>query len=307
MEATDQPADKSVDAIEHERTWRLTQWADVLDRQQREDWLTLGEVRERKLYSGEAPIYRSLNRTQRLDPRGVTVAVLHNGQHYPDPLAPVGILYRYPTTDRPRRDASEIASTKAAGELGLPIFVVTEDAPFGRRKVYLGWVEDWSDSEEQFLIVFDDTPLSKLTYRADVPDDAPFTLTVDNERSVTRSKHLAGRAKFRQDVLERYGSACPLSGVSVPAALDAAHLCDPEHGGTNDPRNGLPLSAGLRRAFDRHLFAIDPTSHEVVPAPDGPSPEALGIAAAKLDGDRLPHPEALAWRHAHFLAHWQET
>lgn len=86
--------------------------------------------------------------------------------------------------------------------------------------------------------------------------------------------------------------------------LEAAHLRDIKHKGTNDPRNGFPLNAGLHRAFDRHLFAIDPDTFEIVTAPGGPLPAQMGITQTKLALDPMPHTEALRWRFESFQARW---
>ena len=88
---------------------------------------------------------------------GVTVSVLHTGSSYPDDLANDGIFYHYPDTNRtPGRDASEIEATKEAARLRLPVFVITYPSLNAKsRNVFLGWVEDWDDTNKIFLITFD--------------------------------------------------------------------------------------------------------------------------------------------------------
>ena len=55
----------------------------------------------------------------------VTVSILHTGEHYPDDISDNGVIYHYPETRRSAgRDRSEVDATKAAHDLGLPIFVV---------------------------------------------------------------------------------------------------------------------------------------------------------------------------------------
>ena len=63
----------------------------------------------------------------------MTVGVLHTGRSYPDDLMPDGIVYHYPRTKRPGQDAQEVSATKAAMELGLPVFVIVQPDSSSRR------------------------------------------------------------------------------------------------------------------------------------------------------------------------------
>jgi len=85
-------------------------------------------LRQLGIYGGAQGIWVDKRRTSRITPDGAGVAVglLHTGSSYPDDLSTDGVLYHYPKTERPaRRDAAEVDSTKAAGRLGLPVFVIT--------------------------------------------------------------------------------------------------------------------------------------------------------------------------------------
>ena len=60
-------------------------------------------------------------------------------------------MYHYPKSDRPPSfDQREIQATKNAGLLGLPIFVISNEGKL--RQVRIGFVEDWDDAAELFLI-----------------------------------------------------------------------------------------------------------------------------------------------------------
>ncbi len=66
---------------------------------------------------------------------------------------------------------------------------------------------------------------------------------------------------FRQTVLLSYENACCITGIAVPALLNASHIkpwrdSDPLTERTN-PQNGLCLNALHDRAFDRGLITID--------------------------------------------------
>lgn len=121
-------------------------------------------------------------RTQHLtdDRTGVTVRVLHTGRHYADDLSENEILYHYPRTGRPpARDRLEIEATKAAGRLGLPVFVITQPRRGLRtRDVHLGWVEDWDDDAEWLLISFSDSPAA--IPEPEITEETPFNLVEDS-------------------------------------------------------------------------------------------------------------------------------
>ncbi|WP_326673064.1 HNH endonuclease signature motif containing protein [Streptomyces canus] len=80
--------------------------------------------------------------------------------------------------------------------------------------------------------------------------------------------------------------------------IEAAHLRPDAEDGTDDPRNGLPLNAALHRAYDAHLFAIEPETLSVATRPQGPTVEELGIVTPHLrELPRRPQAEALRWRY----------
>jgi hypothetical protein len=252
------------------------------------------------VYGGAQGVWVNSKRTQALDDRGITVGVLNTGLHYADDFTDKDVLYHYPRTNRPPgRDRSEIEATKAAGEHRIPVFVISHPTPHSsRRNVQLGWVEGWDDGSELFLITFNqDAPINLLD--ADRSEEEEFKLLGNNRRRKTRTvTERPSQGRFKLKVLQRYGSRCPLSGVAVPEMLDAAHLVPHSQDGTDDPRNGIPLNAALHRAFDAHLFAINPDTYEVVTKPRGPSLDELGITTPTLKLLRkLPHPDALIRRY----------
>lgn len=66
-----------------------------------------------------------------------------------------------------------------------------------------------------------------------------------------------GQSKFRNDLLERYGGRCMVSGCEVEAALEAAHISPYRGERTNHPANGLLLRADLHTLFDLWLLSVD--------------------------------------------------
>ncbi|MFF2745122.1 HNH endonuclease [Kitasatospora sp. NPDC058048] len=282
-----------------EREWRLAVWRNLLARRDSSGLVTADIVRSVGAYGNYRGIWTDKSRTQKIHPDGVTIGLKHTGQHYPDDLNENGALYHYPVTRQPGRDLGEVNATKAAATLRLPLFVVTERGDL--RGVHLAWVEGWEDESSLFLVNFGETPPVQVLDH-DRSEEQPFQLEGNRRRRrngtvVTRPD----QARFKLEVFQRYGPRCSLSGIAIPQMVEAAHLRGDADGGTSDARNGLPMNAALHRAFDAHLFAINPDTLTAEARPGGPSLEAMGIVHPKLDLDRQPHPEALLWRFNEWL------
>ncbi|MFD7412694.1 HNH endonuclease [Kitasatospora purpeofusca] len=287
------------ETVDAEREWRLAVWRNLLRRQDSSGMVTADIVRSVGAYGNYRGIWADKSRTQKIHPDGVTIGLKHTGQHYPDDLNENGALYHYPITRQPGRDLGEVNATKAAAALRLPLFVITEHGNL--RGVRLAWVEGWEDKSSLFLVSFDETPPVQVLDH-DRSEQQPFQLQGNRRRRrngtvVTRPD----QARFKLEVFQRYGPRCPLSGISIPQMVEAAHLRGHADDGSSDPRNGLPMNAALHRAFDAHLFAINPETLTAEARPEGPSLKAMGIVHPKLALDRQPHPEALRWRYNEWL------
>ena len=64
---------------------------------------------------------------------------------------------------------------------------------------------------------------------------------------------------FRKLVLTNFKNRCCVTGLDVPAVLQASHISSWEKDATNrlNPENGLCLSATYHEAFDAHLISFD--------------------------------------------------
>lgn len=255
-------------------------------------------LRELGIYGGQQGIWVDKARTVNLtgDRDGVTVGLLHTGSSYADDLAEDGVVYHYPSTQRQGRDAAEVAATKAARALHLPVFVITYPTPeASTRDVQLGWVQDWEDTSRLFLVAFgEEQPPPRPVTGA--PEDAAFRLTEPRREARREVAARAGQARFKFDVLRRYGARCAVCDLAFLEALDAAHLCPRTEAGSNDARNGLVLCAVHHRALDAGLFAVDPGTLVLRYKSGGPDAAMLRISRSGLDHlIRRPHREALEW------------
>lgn len=275
-----------------ERALRLEVWNQLLSEDPAA--VTPGRLRDLGAYGGAQGIWVDKARTGDLTPdgAGIAVAVLHTGRSYADDLSDDSLLYHYPATARgPNRDASEVEALKWAQRLGLPVFTITPAQSNRLRSIRLSWVEDHDDGNRVFLIGFDDHSRGPVEPE---PNDAPFFLTAstDEKRVLRKVRH--GQQQFAMKVFHRYGAACAVCAIDLGELVDAAHLCAAGQSGSYDARNGLPLCALHHRAFDRGLWAIDPTTTELTSRPQGPSLAELRITQSSLTHlPALPHTAAL--------------
>lgn len=72
-----------------------------------------------------------------------------------------------------------------------------------------------------------------------------------------------GQPAFRRELLRSYGGACAISGCTIEALLEAAHIVPYRGAHTNVTENGLLLRADLHKLFDLHLLCIDPETRTV--------------------------------------------
>ncbi|MFF3878170.1 HNH endonuclease [Streptomyces sp. NPDC001978] len=291
--------DSHSETVEAEMAWRLAVWRNLLARRDSSGLVAADAVRSVGAYGNFRGIWSDMSRTKKIHPDGVTIGLKHTGQHYPDDLDESGVLYHYPVTRQAGRDLGEVNATKAAATLGLPLFVISERGD--RRAVQLAWVEGWEDKSSLFLVKFGEIPPVHVIDR-DRSEEQPFDLEGNRRRRRSGTVvHRPDQARFKLEVFQRYGPRCPLSGIAVPQMIEAAHLRGDADGGTSDARNGLPMNAALHRAFDAHLFAINPDTLTAEPRPGGPSLEDMGILHPRLTLDHVPHPDALRWRYIEWL------
>lgn len=251
------------------------------------------EVNNLRIFYGGRGIWYDAKRTRALAAPGITVGVLHTGKVYDDDLAEDCIVYHYPRTKTPSKDSAEIAATKNAAALKIPVFVVVDTGT--KKDVFLAWVVDWDDSLEQFLLEFRLSSTQSELHTAP-SDDSPFLLVESKTRRKSQSIVRPGQSRFSYTVMRRYGASCAACGIAVKGLTDAAHIVPDAANGSNDPRNGLPLCPTHHRAFDKGLLLINPTTNKFAARETGPSLTQLGVTNDGITWlPALPHPSALQW------------
>jgi putative restriction endonuclease len=278
------------DARIRELARREAMWQELCDGEGAES-ASPAELRRLGIYGGASGIWVDKANTGRVaEPGGgVAVSVLHTGRRYPDDLSDVAMLYHYPVTHRPEgRDRAEVEALKACGRLQLPLFTITEVESGSRRRARRGWIDEWDDESAQVLVSFEAEPPS-----AEPPEDEPFSVYGDREMRRSTVARRPNQQRFRMGVLKRYGCRCAMCDVAAPELIKAAHLVAHGKGGSDDPRNGLPLCANHHDAVDKGLVEIDPESFGL--SCTGPyEAAALGLTRVDLRHLKaLPHPDAL--------------
>jgi len=255
-----------------------------------------------RIYSGASGIWVDKERTSKIsnDDAGIAISVFHKGTQYPEYPSDTAIRYPYPVTNRRgMQDAYEVTATKNAKRFNIPVFVITPSKlDPTRRDVKKGFVRDWDEVNQTFLIEFGKIP--DYTKDGVFSEEIPFSLNRKRKRSL--SSRSGSNPRFSFDVFKRYGHCCAVCPMHVEGLLIAAHIKPASENGTDDPRNGIPLCQNHHAAFEKCYFTIHPGSYEIVTRENGPSREELelveeGIMKLKALPDRM----ALQWHYRRFL------
>ncbi len=110
-----------------------------------------------------------------------------------------------------------------------------------------------------------------------------------------------GQGPFRDGLLRRYGSQCLVTGCTVLAILEAAHIDPYREDMHNHLGNGLLLRADIHTLFDLDLLVIEPTDLRIILHPDV-AEHYKDIVADRLlvSGEQRPLIEALRRRYEQF-------
>ena len=81
----------------------------------------------------------------------------------------------------------------------------------------------------------------------------------NGEEKIAAVKVRVNQGVFRKIVLANFGEKCCVTGLDIPAVLQASHISSWDKDAANrlNPENGLCLSATYHEAFDAHLITFD--------------------------------------------------
>jgi hypothetical protein len=130
----------------------------------------------------------------------------------------------------------------------------------------------------------------------------PDNVLEARERILTAIVRRHGQPAFRRQLLRAYAGQCAISGCTVEAVLDAAHIVPYKGPETNHPANGLLLRTDLHTLFDLGLVAVDTETMRVFIAPSlaGTCYQQYNGKQLCLPSDPISHPsrEALGQHQA---------
>jgi hypothetical protein len=257
-------------------------------------------VKRLRIAVGQQGIFRDLEVTRGLSPpTGVAVGVRHTGTSYDDDYMEDGLLYHYPETERGRRDEAEIESIRAAGRLGLPVFVVVSEGALRRVRPVI--VEDEAPTEKLFLMRFVEIdgaiPVPPQAALETEPDTSASPFFLDRpegelKRTTSTSRpSRSGQLDFKFRLLRRYGKACVVCGLAVPHLLEAAHIKPFAEGGSDHSGNGLLLCRNHHRAFDKGLFSLSDQGQVLLESSRTKTDLRITVETLSV----LPHPVAVTF------------
>jgi len=180
------------------------------------------------------------------------------------------------------------------------------------RGVFEEFETDW-----ETLAAESEAALQRLRVRPSVPEAeeslAELAARVGETEAIRNVRTRRVQSLFRATVLASYDFTCGISGINVPALIQASHIIPwaREEGRRVDPRNGIALSALHDRAFDRGLITFDEHLRVVVSGRlrVGKRSEIHRVALLAIEGKKLrlptryaPDPAALAWHREHIFA-----
>lgn len=287
--------------VEKELLHRL----DILARAQSLDsWplLAPGEVRDLGIYGGASGVWVDKMRTREFAQEGVAVGLLHTGRHYDDDIDESGVLYHYPTTQRPAsRDSNEIQSIKNAKLLKLPIFIIRNVG--ARKKIDLAWLDDFDDELRICVLTFHGVNPESNSYRSQkVLSSLP--LFGPRKKSTIEVLRAERDPLFKFNILKRFHGTCLVTEINVTEMLDAAHIIPVASGGTESSENGMLLSASAHRALDSGLWAINPSTLQIETKKDGPTAERMKLLVTDLSHQASKlNLEALEFRYEKLFLH----
>lgn len=114
----------------------------------------------------------------------------------------------------------------------------------------------------------------------------PSSIEDGRKKTVREVAVRQGQAKFREKLITAYGGCCAISGVTLPAVLQAAHIFPYQGKETNHVANGILLRADIHNLFDLGFIQVDPEKYTI-----SVSDELMGTEYERLDGRSLKLPK----------------
>lgn len=176
------------------------------------------------------------------------------------------------------------------------------------RAVFQEFDADWSALAAQSEAAMSRLGVPLVTTPDETSDDLALGAGPTEMARTIQARRL--QSLFRSTVMASYDFTCAISGINVPALVQASHIIPWAHeeGRRLDPRNGIALSVLHDRAFDRGFITFDTNLRVVVSRKlhVGKPTEIHRVALHAIEGKRLslptryaPDPTALTYHREH--------
>ena len=122
----------------------------------------------------------------------------------------------------------------------------------------------------KFLEALHQQPLSLRDEEADMPEEGRSYVPVPTDRrhfELTLIAKRRGQRPFRDSLLQRYHRRCLITGCTIAAILEAAHICPYRGEEDHHVTNGLLLRTDIHTLFDLNMIGIRPDDLTVVLSP----------------------------------------
>lgn len=180
------------------------------------------------------------------------------------------------------------------------------------RAVWEAFFADWDAMAfESECLLAEKTSSQELQSAAlERPDHYDAELPAGTTRDAV-VKQRVNQNFFRKMVLVSYERRCCITGLAVPALLNASHIVpwSADVSSRTDPCNGLCLNALHDRAFDRGFITVDEefrvvVSKHILDMPRADASELQRVSGAKLKMPHrfLPNQNYLAYHRSHVFA-----
>ncbi|MEY9583330.1 HNH endonuclease [Sinorhizobium fredii] len=190
--------------------------------------------------------------------RGDIVLIPHDDEVYFVEIAEDRAIYR----DIKLEDDTAIRRNVARLFDGNPLGLSTLSAALQEKLAFRGASKDLADFRDEILGFIDLSELSTDAAAAAI-DDRANEVARDPQDALTQTR--PEQALFRQQLRDIYGDRCCISGTTLGAVLQAAHVVPHCEGGRgiNHHRNGMLLRSDIHLLFDALLLTVEPSTLEI--------------------------------------------
>jgi predicted restriction endonuclease len=108
--------------------------------------------------------------------------------------------------------------------------------------------------------------IRKYLEHSESDDEQYFNPDDINDERQKRAREVVtrpGQRKFKSELMKAYGGCCSITGCSVEAVLEAAHIIPYLGAKTDHPSNGLLLRVDIHKLFDNYYLSINPHTNKV--------------------------------------------